>query len=54
MSDKGTRKGRLYGEKTKKMATTEINFNVHGKLSEEKERQLWPIFTLRRGRNKKR
>ena len=32
MSNKGTRKGRLYGEK-KIMATTVINFNVHGKLS---------------------
>ena len=32
MSNKGTRKGRLYGEKKKK-ATTVINFNVHGKLS---------------------
>ena len=32
MSNKGTRKGRLYEEK-KTMATTVINFNVHGKLS---------------------
>ena len=33
MSNKGTRKGRLYGEKKMVMATTVINFNVHGKLS---------------------
>ena len=39
MSNKETRKGRLYGEKT-----------------EEKghNRQLWPIFTVRRGRHNKR
>ena len=55
-------KGRLYGEKKKK-ATTVINFNVHGKqakqkhverITEEQKRQIWPIFTVRRGRNKKR
>jgi hypothetical protein len=32
MSNKGTRKGRIFGEK-KIMATTVINFNAHGKLS---------------------
>ena len=32
MSNKGTRKGIIYGE-NKKKATTVINFNVNGKLS---------------------